>query len=538
MPVDMLANVAERTVHGLLKQRAAERPNDPFLHFEGRDFTFGALHTAATRVAGGLAALGIGRGDKVAIMMGNRPEFLICWFALSQLGAIEVPINTAHRGTLLHYMLDQADCSLLILEGTFQDRLQDIAADLPKLRTVALLDGAGLDGIPQQVVDFSALESGTPLTNAPLIGPADPVAVMFTSGTTGPSKGAVLPQNYVLMQAAIIAEGCRYTPEDCLYNALPLFHGNAQFLSTIPALLSGARMVLARRFSASAFWDEVRTYNCTAFNYIGGILPILWKAPPSPEDANNSLRLMMGAGAPKDLFEAFETRFGVRLVEGYGMSEIGIPLNNSIDHRRPGCCGQPLPQYEVRLVDDDGADVPDDTPGELLIRPKTMNSMMLEYYRMPEKTVEAWRDLWFHTGDYLKRDADGYYYFVDRKKDALRRRGENISSYEVERGVSAHPAVLESAAVAVASELGEDEVMICLTLRPGQTLEPIALMQHCLRQMARFMVPRYVRILEALPKTPTERVQKYALRAEGVTADTYDREVDPAWHALLKDEAA
>ena len=174
---------------------------------------------------------------------------------------------------------------------------------------------------------------------------------------------------------------------------------------------------------------------------------------------------------------------------------------------------------------------------ELLIRPKMMNSMMLEYYRMPEKTVEAWRDLWFHTGDYLKRDADGYYYFVDRKKDALRRRGENISSYEVERGVSAHPAVLESAAVAVGSELGEDEVMICLTLRPGQSLEPIELMRHCLRQMARFMVPRYVRILEALPKTPTERVQKYALRAEGVTADTYDREADPAWHALLKDAA-
>ena len=167
-----------------------------------------------------------------------------------------------------------------------------------------------------------------------------------------------------------------------------------------------------------------------------------------------------------------------------------------------------------------------------------MNSMMLEYYRMPEKTVEAWRDLWFHTGDYLKRDGDGYYYFVDRKKDALRRRGENISSYEVERGVSAYPAVLESAAVAVASELGEDEVMICLTLRPGQTLEPVDLMRHCLRQMARFMVPRYVRILGALPKTPTERVQKYALRTEGVTADTYDRESDPAWHALLKDEAA
>lgn len=541
--MDSLASLADRTVHGLLRQRAVERPNDTFLHFEEQAFTFGALAEAADRLAGGLAALGVKRGDKVAIMMGNRPEFLLSWFALSQLGAVEVPINTAHRGTLLHYMLDQAECSLLILEGTFAERFGDIAADLARLKTVVLLDGpegAGLEtaDFVQKTVDFRTLETHAPLDVRPHVGPADPVAVMFTSGTTGPSKGAVLPQNYVLMQAAIIAEACRYTPADCLYNALPLFHGNAQFLSTIPALVSGARMVLARRFSASAFWDEVRAHGCTAFNYIGGILPILWKAPPSADDATSGLRLMMGAGAPKDLFEPFEQRFGVRLVEGYGMSEIGIPLNNSIDHRRPGSCGRPLPQYEVKLVGDDGGDVPDDTPGELLIRPRTMNSMMLEYYRMPDKTVEAWQDLWFHTGDYLKRDADGYFYFVDRKKDALRRRGENISSYEVERGVSAHPAVLESAAVAVASELGEDEVMICLTLRPGQSLEPIELMRHCTRQMARFMVPRYVRILEALPKTPTERVQKYALRAEGVTADTYDREADPAWHALLKDSVA
>lgn len=527
--VDLLA---DKTVHGLLRQRAAERPDAPFLHFEDRVWTFSALADAAARLAGGLAAAGVKRGDKVAIMMGNRPEFLLSWFALSQLGAIEVPINTAHRGTLLHYMLDQAECSLLILEGPYQDQFADVAADLPGLRTVVLLDRAGPLDPPQLVVDFAVLADHAPAEPV-AVAPGEPVAVMFTSGTTGPSKGAVLPQLYILLQAAIIAEACRYTEEDCLYNALPLFHGNAQFLSTIPALLSGARMVLARRFSASSFWSDIRRHGCTEFNYIGGILPILWKADPTPEDGTSGLRLMMGAGAPKDLFEALEQRFNVRLVEGYGMSEIGIPLNNSIDHRRPGSCGRPLDLYEVRLVDDDGNDVGPDTPGELLIRPKRMNSMMLEYYRMPEKTVEAWRDLWFHTGDYLKRDADGYYYFVDRKKDALRRRGENISSYEVERCVNEHPAVLESAAVAVASDIGEDEVMICLTLREGQTLEPAALLEHCVRRMARFMIPRYIRIVERLPKTPTERVQKYALRAEGVTPDTYDREGDPAWAAML-----
>lgn len=534
----LVDSLPQKTVHGLLRQRAAERPDAPFLHFEDQVFTYAELARAASRLAGGLAACGVKKGDTVAIMMSNRPEFLLSWFALSQLGAIEVPVNTAHRGSLLHYMLDQADCSLMILEGQFEAQFADVAADLGKLKTVVTLDGSGTLNCPQKITDFASLLDHNEPKSEPTIEGGDPVAVMFTSGTTGPSKGAVLPHHYVLLQAAIIVDACRYTADDCLYNALPLFHGNAQFLSTIPALLSGARMVLARRFSASAFWDDIKCYGCTEFNYIGGILPILWKAPPSPEDGKSSLRLMMGAGAPKDLFEKFEQRFNVKLVEGYGMSEIGIPLNNSIDHRRPGSCGRPVDLYEVRLVDDDGYDVPNNMPGELLIRPKRMNSMMLEYYRMPEKTVEAWRDLWFHTGDYLQRDSEGYFYFVDRKKDALRRRGENISSYEVERCINEHPAVLESAAVAVASEIGEDEVMICLTLREGQSLEPIDLMRHCVKRMARFMVPRYVRILPKLPKTPTERVQKFELRAAGVTPDTYDRENDPAWTALSREQAA
>jgi crotonobetaine/carnitine-CoA ligase len=319
-------------------------------------------------------------------------------------------------------------------------------------------------------------------------------------------------------------ETCEYTEEDVLYNTLPLFHGNAQLLSTMPALMSGARMVLAERFSASRFWSDVRKYGCTEFNYIGGILPILLKADPRPDDRDNPLRVLFGGGCPPHLFDEVEKRFGVTLLEGYGMSEIGLPLLNTLKERKPGTCGKPVYGCQVKLVDDYGLEVGPGVPGELLLRNREPYTMLLEYYKMPEKTVEAWRDLWYNTGDYLVMDADGYFNFVDRKKDALRRRGENISSQEVEKVFAGHPAVLECAAVGVKSDMAEDEVMICLSPRPGESLTPEALLDYAQERMAYFMVPRYVRIMEALPKTPTEKVQKAALREAGVTPGTWDRE--------------
>jgi crotonobetaine/carnitine-CoA ligase len=232
---------------------------------------------------------------------------------------------------------------------------------------------------------------------------------------------------------------------------------------------------------------------------------------------------MVCAATPKDLFHPFEERFGLKLVEIYGMTEFGLPLMNRLNDRKAGACGRPR-RCAVKLVDDNDMPVGPNTVGELMVRPDGDYCMLLEYYKMPEKTVEAWRNLWFHSGDYFTYDEEGYYYFVDRKKDALRRRGENISSYEVEKSINAHPAVLESAAVAVKSPMGEDEVMVCLALRPGLSLGPEELMTHCEKRMAYFMIPRYLRFMKALPKTPTERVQKHLLRSEGVTADTWDRE--------------
>jgi carnitine-CoA ligase len=516
----------QRTIHGTLERKVEEFGNRTFFHFKDRSFGYGDLDRDSDRVAAGLQAIGVGKSDKVAILMGNRPEFLSLWFALSKLGAIEVPINTAHRGELLRYMLDHADCSVAVVEACFLDRVVPVLGETPKLEKLVVLAEAdeAVPPLDRPSFDYRTLAENDGRFERPAVSWSDPFAILFTSGTTGPSKGALMPQNYALFMGEVLIDAAEYSAADCLYNALPLFHGNAQLLSTMPALMSGAKMVLAERFSASGFWPDVRRYGCTEFNYIGGILPILLKAEPRSEDAENPLRIMLGGGCPPDLFEEVETRFGVTLIEGYGMSEIGLPLMNKLRSRKRGTIGVPAYGCQVRLVDEEGLEVGPGDVGELWVRTDRPNTMLLEYYKMPEKTVEAWRDLWFHTGDCAVRDEEGYFRFVDRKKDALRRRGENISSYEVERVVNAHPAVLESAAVAVKSEMAEDEVMICLTLRPGASLAPEALLDHCRERMAYFMVPRYVRVLTRLPKTPTERVQKAVLRTEGLTPDTWDRE--------------
>ncbi|MCF8475320.1 MAG: ATP-dependent acyl-CoA ligase [Emcibacter sp.] len=518
----MAMTYENRTVHGVVEQLAAQKGDKNFLTYEGQLYSYTEINNAAGQIAAGLQKLGVKKNDKVAIMMSNRPEFLFTWFGLSKLGAVEVPVNTAHKGALLSYMINMSDSVILVLETAFTEQIKDILPNLTKLRHIVIL--GDMDKLDDRTISYCDISENDGSYKPCLVLRSDPCAMMFTSGTTGPSKGAVVPHNYQLVMAEIICGMADYSAADCLYNALPLFHGNAQTLSTMPALISGARMVLAKRFSATRFWDDIRRYNCTEFNYIGGILAILLKAEPRDDDASNPIRVMVGAGANKEIFTAFEDRFNVQLVEGYGMSEIGTPLNTSPGDRRPGSCGTLNPGYQIKLVDDDGEEVGIDTPGELLIRPLKDHSMMLEYYKMPEKTVEAWQNLWFHTGDYLRRDKDDYYYFVDRKKDALRRRGENISSFEVEQGVNSHPAVLESAAVAVKSELGEDEVLVCVALKKGESLSAAELIHYCEKHMAYFMVPRFIRFMTVLPKTPTERVQKYRLREEGVTVDTFDRE--------------
>lgn len=521
----MSANLARaRVIHAILERQAVKYGDRCFLRFGDQEFGFATFNHMANRVAGGLQNLGISKGDKVAVVMDNCPEFLFSIYGLSKLGAVQVPINTAHKGEILAYMLDHSDSCAVIAQPQYLERILPVLPQAPKLRTLIVAGPAGeavVDG--RQTIRWANLVANDGSYTPAEVSYADPVAIMYTSGTTGPSKGVLTPHNLPITVSERLCEGV-LGDQDCMFTMLPLFHNGGQVVGCLSALMSGARLVVGERFSASTFWSEIRRSGCTAFTYIGSVLPMLYKVEPRPDDRDHPLRVGIGGGAPRDIFHAFETRFGLTLLEFYGQSEIGVPLVSDRAHRKAGACGRVHPDYVARLVGDDGLPVGPNRPGELLIRPEKAHIIGLEYYKMAEKTVEVWRDLWYHTGEYLSCDEEGFYYFVDRKKDALRRRGENISSFEVEKVINSHPAVLESAAIGIQSGMGagEDEVMACITLRPGHELDPIELIGYCEKRMAYFMVPRYLRFMSAMPKTASMRIEKYKLRLQGVTPDTWD----------------
>jgi crotonobetaine/carnitine-CoA ligase len=289
-------------------------------------------------------------------------------------------------------------------------------------------------------------------------------------------------------------------------------------------MLADAEAVLHTRFSASGFWDICRREGVTAFNYMGALLMMLHKQPPQADDRDNLVRRAYGAPAPASICREFEARFGLKLIEVYGSTELGTVTLNTVEGFRVGSCGRPVPLYEVQIQGEDGRPCPPGVDGEIVARPRQPDVMFKEYYRMPEATVKAFRNLWFHTGDRGRMDQDGYFYYVDRMKDAIRRRGENISSWEVEKVIDRIDGVQESAVFGVPSELSEEEVMTVIVPKPGAALRPEIILDELQERLPRFAVPRYVRFAAALPKNTSERIEKYKLREQGVTADTWDRE--------------
>ncbi len=516
-----------RVLGELIADRAKTNKDRIFLRFKDRNITYGQIDRFSNRCANAFQELGIAKGDKVSIMLPNCPEFLYVWFGLAKCGAVEVPANTSYKGEFLRHIVDQSDSRFLVIANEFLDRLTLIQDRLKKLEKVIVLGGPPKregNGLKFPIMGFDDFFDTSDSPVDIVVHPSDSLSIIYTSGTTGVSKGALGSHNFWIICAEKMLAYREGGKEDIFLTFLPLYHFNAQVLTTVTVLVAEAEMVLLDRFSASRFWDEVRHYGATQFNYLGAVMPILAKQPERNDDADNPARIALGAGCPPSVMEEVEKRFGIKCLEGFGMTEIGIPIHVDAGDRRHGSCGKPMDIYEVKLFDDHDKEVPAGEIGEIVFRPRVPFVMMSEYYNMPEKTVEACRNLWFHTGDLAKKDEDGYFYFVDRKKDALRRRGENISSFEVERAINTHPGILESAAVAVQSELAEDEVKICVVLKPGETLAPEELVAYANDRMPYFAVPRYVEFMESLPKTPTERVQKYLLKQAGVTANTWDRE--------------
>jgi crotonobetaine/carnitine-CoA ligase len=517
----------DRVLTKIIEDKARRYPDHVVFQFADSPITFGELNERINKAANGFIELGVRRGDKVAIMLPNCPEFLYAWFGLNKIGAVEVPINVALKGSGLTYQIDQSDSRAIVADPEYLDRLEAVAGDLRKLRH-AIFTGDGTKPLPKwQGVEalswtqFVDRRGTTPAASAFF---RDMASILYTSGTTGVSKGVEMSHHYWYAIWSECVKYSRYTEDDVLYTGLPFFHGNAQGITIGPAILADAKAVIVDRFSASRLWDDCRRWECTEANYIGGIIPILLKQEPREDDADNPVRLMVGAAAPADEWHAFQKRFNTKLLEVYGMTECYVCLASPYDEPRAGSCGKPITGWDVRIVDDDDNECPPGEIGEFIARSNRMWVGTTGYYGKPEATLELFRNGWIHTGDLGRMDADGYFYFADRKKQAIRRRGENISSFEVEAVIGAHEAVLECCVVGVPSEVGEEEVKAVVVLKPGRTVTHEELVRWCEPRMAYFAVPRYIAIRESLPKTPSERVEKFKLKEEGVTADCWDRE--------------
>lgn len=504
--------------------RACSQRRVCFRAYAGRTWSNEALWQAAGRVGGGLAELGVTAGERVALLLDTGADFYISWIALARIGAVEVPVNTEFLGTSLRHVLEDSGARVLIAAAEHLDRLAALEP-LPSALRIVVAAGAVPPSVRERLesTDVELLDLATLDGTAPNVAPAplDPMAIMYTSGTTGPSKGVVLPQRYFVLTGAVNVVHMRLSSADRYLTCLPLFHGMAQLSGTMGPLLAGADLVLERRFGVTGFWERCRDEGVTAFGAIAAMTSMLFSRPASAADREHAVRAAFAVAVPASLHEPFEARFGIRLVNGYGLTEASMLTYCPYDDRRPGSCGKPVELFEVELHGPDGRPVPDGEAGEIVCRPRTAGAVMTGYAGRPEATVAAWRDLWLHTGDLARRDAYGFLHFVDRDKDAIRRRGENISSFELEAEVARHPAVEEAAAYPVPSELGEDEVMLAVVPRSGG-LTPEGLHAHCRATLPRFAWPRYVRLLDELPHTPTNKVLKSRLRAEGVTADTWE----------------
>ena len=522
-PVDLAALFppSERALPVMLR-RQAERFGGRRLAVIGETvWSFAQALDHAATTGGKLAAAGIRQGDRVAILCGNRPEFLEIFLGCAWIGAILVPINIAAKGPQVQYVLGNCGARLLVVEDALAGAL-DFAdlAGLP-LETIWRIGSTANETVQGRPCE-PLPAAGTPVAEAPLR-PGDTIALIYTSGTTGPSKGVCCPHAQYFWWGAQSAEALRVRQGDVLFTTLPLFHINA--LNTFAqALLTGSTYVLEQRFSASGFWPAVVKHGATVTYLLGAMVPILLARGPSPQEREHKVRIALGPGVPAHLHATFLERTGVALLEAYGSTETNFVLGRSLADQRGGAMGRVRDGFEARVVDAEDNSLPDGEAGELVLRAHEPFAFATGYFGMPEKTVEAWRNLWFHTGDRVVRDADGYFRFVDRLKDAIRRRGENISSFEVEQVLASHPEIEMAAVYPVQSGLAEDEVMAAIVLRPGSDLAPLALLEFCRPRLPYFAVPRFVDFVADLPRTENGKVQKYKLREAGVTQTAWDCE--------------
>ncbi|MDE5442500.1 AMP-binding protein [Bradyrhizobium sp. CSA207] len=500
--------------------RQAEHYGDRVLLVAGQTrWTYAQTAAIAAASAQKLIEAGIKPGDRVALMCSNRPEFLQIYLGCAWLGAIAVPINTALRGGQLAHIFRNSRPALLVAEAGFLAAIEAVGADAdlpPLVWTIGpVAETRRIASVP-----LPALGSGAP---AGAVRPGDAVAILYTSGTTGPAKGVCCPQAQLFWWGVCSARALGIRDGDILFTTLPLFHTNA-LNAFYQAVLNGCTYVLEPKFSASGFWAAARAHNASVCYLLGAMASMLLAQARTEEDTAHRVRVALGGGVPPQVHRPFLERFGVPLVDGYGSTETNFVFAGPVPSDRPGTMGYLADGFEARIVDEDDSELPDGQAGELALRPNEPFAFATGYFGLPEKTVEAWRNLWFHSGDRVVRDADGHYRFIDRMKDSIRRRGENVSSWEVEELILSHPAVAACAIYPLPSEFGEDEVAAALLLKQGQSLQPADIIRHCEGRIAYFAIPRYVRFVSEMPLTENGKIRKGALQQAGVTTETWDRE--------------
>jgi carnitine-CoA ligase len=524
---------AQQTVVGLLRARLDEDPDGAYLDVCGTPLTAAEVADQAGRLAGALAALGVGPGDRVATVVENSAEAMLAWWGIVLCGAVAVPVNTAYKGEYLRHQLTDSGSRVLVVEADLVERAARVVDRVPDLAHVVVI-GEPVDLPGVGVHAWADLLAGGDDPPAVEVRPADLATFIYTGGTTGPSKGCMLSHNYHEALTRQIGICWRRTAEDVVWTPLPLFHFNAIVTAVLGPLVYGGRAAIHRRFSVSNFWPEMNRTGATVTSTLGTMAYLLAHDVDRPEmprsgapEANTTLRLMGAAPLPVEVDTILRERFGIETFSGaYGTTEASL-----VSWQPPGVRNKPNAAgvvndefFDVRIFDDDDEELPRGTEGEIVLRPKRPHTMFEGYWGNPEATVATSRNWWYHTGDVGRVDEDGYLFFVDRKADYLRRRGENISSFEVERILMGHGALADVAVHAVPSELTEDDLKITAILADGATLAEEELFRWCIGELPYFALPRYIEFRAELPRSPVGRVLKRDLRAEGAAPGTWDAE--------------
>lgn len=504
----------------MLERWAAVQPDKVFAMFtDGETWTYAEALREAITTANALRALGVKQGERVLCWLPNSADCLRAWFGLNVLGAVFVPLNLAYKGNLLRHAVKLADARLGLIHADLHERLGDV--ELARLEEIVVLGGEARDVRGLKVHKdgrFRSSDTTPPVLERP-IAPWDMQSIIFTSGTTGPSKGVM--SSYMHLYS--MAKAAPFLRSDDRYMInLPMFHSGG-VMPVTAMLIHGGSIVMVDAFDTNTFWDTVRRTGITTAILLGVMGGFLLKRPPSDDDKDHPLRTCTYVPL-NDTAPQFHMRFGTEVHTHFNMTEISMPIVSDPNPSALGSAGKARAGVDVRIVDENDCEVPIGSIGELVVRTDSPWALNHGYAGNPEATVAAWRNGWFHTGDGFRCDADGNFYFVDRLKDAIRRRGENISSFEVESEVLSHPSVREAAAIAVKSEVAEDEVMAVVALKEGAEFDPSELIEFLRPRMAHFMIPRYVRVVDGLPRTPTAKIEKVKLREQGLTADTWDRE--------------